>query len=58
MNHSFESGEFGHINLTLSVYINIFLIKFDENKITMQIFSDLNDQFVINKLKRLTYYNI
>jgi len=46
INLSFESGEFG--------YINLILTEFDENIIMVQIFSNLNDQFISKKRKTVT----
>lgn len=44
-----ESDEFRPTKLILNVHISIFLTEFDENKITMHIFYDLNDRFVRKK---------
>jgi len=43
---SLESGEFEPINLTLDIHTNTFLTEFDEIRIMVQIFYDLNDQFI------------
>jgi len=47
---SFKSSKLELTNLTLNIHINIFLTEFDEGRVMMKIFYDLNDQFIAKKL--------
>jgi len=46
MNPSFENSEFGYNNLTSNIDVKHFLTEFDRNRIMVQIFYDLKDQFI------------